>query len=104
MQVLSLREAMASTAKKSPKEVWEMLLPVFAFCNLHNAKKNGLLREAEDGECEVGINLDQDVLYTPHVGKQLPVILASISHMWGTKRGRPFTGKELLQQKKGNGF
>ena len=101
---------MAATAKKSPKESWAELLPIFSSCNLAHAKKIGLLRDALDGKHELGINLDQDVAHTPLVGKHLPCILASISHMWAVNGGnrnsnggkgncgRPFTGKDRFGQ------
>ena len=85
---------MAATAQRSPKEEWDLLLPVFASCNLAKAKKAGMVDDAVSGRCELGVNLDQDVCHTPHIGKHLPCILASTSHMWGVSAGRPFTGKD----------
>ena len=50
---------------------------------------------------EVCINLDQDPKVIPHLGVQMPVILASVSHMWGMRHERPLTCKVGSNSAKG---
>ena len=48
---------------------------------------------------EVVANLDQDPLQYPHCvgdGQVMPVILASISHMFSLVRGRPMTPEDRV--------
>ena len=45
---------------------------------------------------EVVSNIDQDPGHTEHVGYLCPVVLASISHMWGILHARPMTPKDRL--------
>ena len=48
---------------------------------------------------EVAVNLDQNPDVIPHFSGplgELPVILASISTMWGIRAERPMTGKETV--------
>ena len=84
----------ASEAKRSRDEEWTALLPVAAAVNLRNALQMKGIKEKVP-RSEVAINLDQDVMFANgHWGTTVPVILASISHLWGVVRGRPYTPED----------
>ena len=69
-----------------------------AYVNLRQA------RELDKLKCliptnEVAINLDQNVTHSSsHWGIFMPVVLASVSHLWGIMKGRPYTAEDFKLQ------
>ncbi|CAE7731277.1 hhaIM [Symbiodinium sp. CCMP2456] len=96
-EVHELKTYMAKNMCRGVHESWEDLLPVSARAHLGNIKSLDEIKQVLQGQtCEVGANLDQDIEHsTSHVGKHLPVILASTTYMWALLRNRPFTAKDL---------
>ena len=82
-------------AQRSRDEEWPDLLPMSAYVNLRQA------RELDKLKCliptnEVAINLDQNVTHSSsHWGIFMPVVLASVSHLWGIMKGRPYTAEDF---------
>ena len=62
--------------------------------NLDKAMQLPEVQAALSCSKEVGINLDQDIHVMALFGTELPVVLASISTMWGVRHDRPLTADE----------
>ena len=96
-QVHELKTYMAKNMCRGVHESWEDLLPVSARAHLCKIKSLDEIKQVLQVQtCELAANLDQDIEHsTSHVGKHLPVILASTTYMWALLRNRPFTAKDL---------
>ena len=59
-------------------------------------EKNDWAQAALEQRREVCANLDQDPNFAEHCGTMLPVVIASVTDMYGLQAGRPMHPKELL--------
>lgn len=59
-------------------------------------EKNDWVQAALEQRREVCANLDQDPNFAEHCGTMLPVVIASVTDMYGLQAGRPMHPKELL--------
>lgn len=59
-------------------------------------EKNDWVQAALEQRREVCANLDQDPNFAEHCGTLLPVVIASVTDMYGLQAGRPMHPKELL--------
>lgn len=64
--------------------------------HLDNLCKLAYVEKAMMERKEVTANLDQNPLLFDHHGRDVPVVLASISYMWGVLRSRPMTWKDRV--------
>ncbi|CAJ1330120.1 unnamed protein product [Effrenium voratum] len=95
-EVKEYQKHLAGIALRGNNTCFDELLPAAAQANLAKVKEMTWVQSAMANGKEVAANLDQDPAVMEHVGVLMPVILASISHMWATRANRPFLPQELL--------
>lgn len=94
LQVKEYQKHLAGIALRGNNTCFDELLPAAAQANLAKVKEMTWVQSAMANGKEVAANLDQDPAVMEHVGVLMPVILASISHMWATRANRPFLPQE----------